>query len=93
MITEEQLAVSLKIADIIGQGKIGVYVKYKPTEEDDAPTYERFIRPPGSRSIVISPESKILLTSEYRHEDKKWDIRLPGGKVCDKIEDYIKTLN
>lgn len=50
-------------------------------------------RPPGIRAIIVNKESKkILLSKEYRYELKKWDYRLPGGKVFDNLEDYKKSL-
>lgn len=50
-------------------------------------------RPPGIRAIIVDKKSKkILLSKEYRYELKKWDFRLPGGKVFDNIEEYKKSL-
>ena len=32
----------------------------------------------------------ILITKEFRHETGNYDLRLPGGKVCDTLEEYNK---
>ena len=47
-------------------------------------------RPPGIRAILVDKKKK---TKEYRYELKKWDYRLPGGKVFDNIEEYKKSLD
>lgn len=55
-------------------------------------TIEFARRSPGTRLIIISPDNKILLTEEYRTDLKDWDIRLPGGKVVDSLEEYDLLL-
>lgn len=55
---------------------------------DKEVVYEKARRAPGTRLIITSPEGKILLIEEYRSEIRDWDIRLPGGKVCDSLEEY-----
>lgn len=59
-----------------------------PTGKEVA--FEYAERPPGSRVIVINSEQHILLTKEWREEHSSWDYRLPGGKVFDTIESYLK---
>lgn len=50
-------------------------------------------RPPGIRALIINKkDKKILLSKEYRFELKKWDYRLPGGKVFDTLDDYKNAL-
>jgi len=50
-------------------------------------------RPPGIRAFILDKKNKkILLSKEYRYELKKWDYRLPGGKVFDNLEEYKKAL-
>ncbi|MDQ6985059.1 MAG: NUDIX domain-containing protein [Candidatus Dojkabacteria bacterium] len=49
-------------------------------------------RAPGVRMIVEKDE-KILLTKEYRNETKSYDYRLAGGKVFDRLEDYLAYVN
>ncbi|MFT4250800.1 MAG: NUDIX hydrolase [Candidatus Woesearchaeota archaeon] len=51
--------------------------------------FERAVRSPGVRAI-IDDNNKILLSKEYREELGKYDYRLPGGKVFDKLEEYLK---
>lgn len=67
------------------RGRIGEVVHI---EQPDGRVFEQFRRPPGTRLIVISPDNKILVSKEYRHETGTVDLRLPGGKVCDSLEDY-----
>jgi len=71
-------------------GRIGEIVN---TEQADGRVFERYRRPPGTRLIIISPENRILVTKEYRHETGGIDLRLPGGKVCDTIESYHELLS
>ena len=51
--------------------------------------FERAVRPPGVRLILKNKENKFLLTKEFRHEQNKYDYRLPGGKVFDELESYL----
>jgi 8-oxo-dGTP pyrophosphatase MutT (NUDIX family) len=71
------------------QGKIGEIVH---TTQKDGRIFERYRRAPGTRLIIISPDNKILVTKEYRHETGSVDLRLPGGKVRDTIEEYHELL-
>lgn len=48
-------------------------------------------RPPGVRALVVKKD-KLLLTREYRYELKRWDYRLPGGKVFDSNDDYCSEM-
>jgi hypothetical protein len=50
-------------------------------------TFEFARRGPGTR-IIFFDGSKILLTREYRYESERFDIRLPGGKIFDTLNDY-----
>lgn len=72
-------------SNIVFSGKIGEVIH---TAQPDGRIFERFCRPPGTRLIIVSPENKILITKEYRQETKNYDLRLPGGKVCDTLEEY-----
>ena len=67
------------------RGKIGEVVH---VEQQDGRVFEQYRRPPGTRLIAISPDNKILVSREYRHETDTVDLRLPGGKVCDSLEEY-----
>ncbi|KXK10428.1 MAG: adenosine nucleotide hydrolase NudE [Microgenomates bacterium OLB23] len=55
-------------------------------------THEKSRRAPGTR-LIITKEEKVLLINEYRSELQDWDIRLPGGKVCDSLEEYHEFLS
>ncbi|MBP6962511.1 NUDIX domain-containing protein [Candidatus Saccharibacteria bacterium] len=56
--------------------------------ETDGRVFERALRAPGSRLIVVK-DNKILLQREKRHElNGETDIRLPGGKVFDTLEEF-----
>jgi 8-oxo-dGTP pyrophosphatase MutT (NUDIX family) len=70
---------------IVFSGKIGEVVHI---EQPDGRVFEQYRRPPGTRLIIVSPEGKILITKEHRHETGNIDLRLPGGKVCDSLEDF-----
>lgn len=71
-------------------GKIGEVVHI---EQNDGRVFEQYRRSPGTRLIIISPEGKILITKEHRHETNSVDLRLPGGKVCDSLDDFNKLRN
>lgn len=76
-------------AKIVFSGKIGEVVH---TTQPDGRVFERYRRPPGTRLVIVSADQKILLTKEYRQETKSVDLRLPGGKVCDSLNDYHALL-
>jgi 8-oxo-dGTP pyrophosphatase MutT (NUDIX family) len=71
-------------------GKIGEVIH---TKQKDGRVFERYRRPPGTRLIIVSPDKKILITKEHRSEAKGIDLRLPGGKVCDSLDDYRALLS
>lgn len=45
-------------------------------------------RAPGVRAIIIRND-EILMIREFRIEHETWDYRLPGGKVYDRLPDYL----
>lgn len=48
-------------------------------------------RTPGVRALILDEKKgMILLNKEKRPEIEDWDYRLPGGKVFDKLDDYLK---
>lgn len=49
-------------------------------------------RAPGVR-MLITRNQQIKLIQEYRIEIKGWDYRLPGGKVFDKLNDYLMYIH
>lgn len=71
------------------RGRIGEIIH---TTQPDGRVFERYRRPPGTRIIIISPDNKILVTKEHRHESAGIDLRLPGGKVRDSVQDYHDLL-
>jgi len=50
--------------------------------------FEKAVRSPGVR-IIAYKDSQVLLTKEFRYELNDWDYRLAGGKVVDKLEEYL----
>lgn len=55
-------------------------------------TFEKAVRSPGSRIIIID-KGMVLLSREKRRElGDKIDYRLPGGKVFDSNEEYAAFL-
>lgn len=68
---------------------IGQIWKVQQLEQSDGQIFERAVRAPGSRIIIVK-DDKILLQREKRHElNGKTDIRLPGGKVFDSLEEFV----
>lgn len=55
-------------------------------------TLELARRAPGVRLIIELSDGNLLLTREHRSELGKYDIRLPGGKVCDSLAAYLQLL-
>jgi len=72
------------------RGRIGEVIHI---EQQDGRVFEQFRRPPGTRLIAISPDNRVLVSREYRHETNTVDLRLPGGKVCDTLEEYDALRN
>ena len=50
--------------------------------------FEKAVRSPGVR-IIAYKDNQVLLTKEFRYELNSWDYRLAGGKVVDKLEEYL----
>lgn len=76
--------------EIAFSGKIGEIVH---AEQPDGRIFELYRRPPGTRLVIISPDKKILMTKERRHETGGIDLRLPGGKVRDTLGEYHELLS
>ncbi|MBI4836048.1 MAG: NUDIX domain-containing protein [Candidatus Abawacabacteria bacterium] len=70
---------------IVFTGTVGEVVHMR---QDNGKVFEQYRRSPGTRLIIVSPEGKVLLTKEKRQETNSIDLRLPGGKVCDTIDQY-----
>ena len=47
---------------------------------------------PGTPLIIEEDADTLVLTKEYRPELNTYDIRLPGGKVCDSLGEYLALL-
>lgn len=70
---------------VVFKGRIGEMVNL---QQSDGRVFELFRRPPGTRLIIVSDDGKVLVTKEHRFETGGYDFRLPGGKVCDGIDEY-----
>ncbi len=93
---EERLIVPNGTHTIQARGKLGAIVSFPVLVANnnnmyEEKTFERFVRPPGTRMIVVQ-KGKILLQKEYRIETGTEDWRLPGGKVFDTFEEYEKYI-
>lgn len=76
---------------VVYEGKILQVVTQDMDIDGKVVTFEWARRSPGTR-IIVCKDSKILLNREYRREQGKWDYRLPGGKVFDKLTEYTAFL-
>ncbi|HRI05524.1 MAG TPA: NUDIX domain-containing protein [Candidatus Dojkabacteria bacterium] len=76
---------------VVYEGKILQVVTQDMDIDGKVVTFEWARRSPGTR-IIVSKGRKILLNREYRREQGKWDYRLPGGKVFDKLIEYTAFL-
>jgi len=75
--------------EIAFEGRIGEIVHAK---QPDGRIFEYYRRPPGVRLVIVTPDNKILVTKEHRRETGGIDLRLPGGKVRDTLEEYHQLL-
>ncbi len=66
-------------------------VTMKKDDQEITRVFEQARRSPGTRLIVVS-DDKVLLTKEFRREVNSYDYRLPGGKVFDTLDEYLKFL-
>lgn len=82
---------------IVAEGRIGAIVQF-PVLVDEGSGYisksfEKFVRPPGTRIIAIK-DNTIFLQQEARLERNNIpDWRLPGGKVVDTFVEYKKFMS
>ena len=76
---------------VVFQGKIFEIIHQPMKLGKKIVQFEIARRSPGLRLLIIN-ENKILLTKEFRYEQKEWDYRLPGGKVFDTLEEYNSVL-
>ncbi|MDB5175929.1 MAG: hydrolase [Candidatus Saccharibacteria bacterium] len=75
--------------DVVFSGKIGEVIH---TTQPDGRVFERYRRPPGVRLVIVTPDKKVIMTRERRQETGGTDLRLPGGKVRDSLEEYHELL-
>ena len=82
---------SMQKGEIIAyQGILGEVVH---TTQPDGRVFERYRRAPGIRLILCTPDGKFIMTRERRQETGSIDLRLPGGKVCDSLDEYHSVLS
>lgn len=74
------------------RGRLHAVVELDMRNNERTVTFERVRRAPGTRLLIVSPQRTLLLTREYRYETGDWDMRLPGGKVFDRLTDYEECL-
>ena len=81
---------------IMLEGKFGAMVSFPMLvdmgEGHVEKSFERFVRPPGTRMIALK-DNKIYLQKEYRSETSKYDWRLPGGKVMDSFAEFKEYID
>jgi ADP-ribose pyrophosphatase len=78
---------------IVASGRIIQLVEQHFEDKGRPVTFEIARRAPGVRLLIpTSDGSSLLLTREYRRELNAYDYRLPGGKVYDKLADYVEAL-
>jgi ADP-ribose pyrophosphatase len=78
--------------EIVFSGQVIEVVHQQMQSGKETRTFEKARRSPGTRLIIIDEEKKqILLTREHRFELNDFDYRLPGGKVCDSLEEFNRV--
>jgi 8-oxo-dGTP pyrophosphatase MutT (NUDIX family) len=71
----------------------GIIWRVQQGVHDSGKVFEKAVRSPGSRLIVIK-DNQVLLSREKRRElDGKIDYRLPGGKVFDTNSEFVSFLD
>jgi 8-oxo-dGTP pyrophosphatase MutT (NUDIX family) len=75
--------------DVVFSGRVGEVLH---TTQPDGRVFERYRRPPGTRLVIVTPDKKIIMTREHRQETGGVDLRLPGGKVRDTLEEFHKLI-
>src|SRR3989338_7374991 len=78
---------------ILYQGKIVEVVELYRRIGTACVTMEIARRAPGVRVIIKTKDGKFILNKEKRHElAGEEDLRLPGGKVFDTLNEYHEFL-
>ena len=75
--------------EVVFSGRLGEVIH---TTQPDGRVFERYRRSPGTRLIIVTPDKKLIMTREHRQETGNIDLRLPGGKVCDSLDEYHAFL-
>ncbi len=75
--------------EVVFSGKIGEVIH---AAQPDGRVFERYRRSPGTRLVIVTSEKKVIMTREHRQETGGIDLRLPGGKVCDTLDEYHDLL-
>jgi 8-oxo-dGTP pyrophosphatase MutT (NUDIX family) len=71
----------------------GTIWRVQQSLHESGKTFEKAVRSPGSRLIIVR-DKHVLLSREKRRElGGKTDYRLPGGKVFDTNEEYVSYLS
>src|SRR3989344_3979829 len=74
---------------IVYQGKIVELIQFPVSSNGKENIFEKARRSPGVRLIIETPDGQFILSREKRHElNLEEDLRLPGGKVFDSLEEY-----
>ena len=66
-------------------GKVGQVFQ----DEKGSENYQDY---PGVSGIIDTGSGLIIQKEKREYLDKKWDYRLPGGKVADTLLEYLKFL-
>lgn len=66
-------------------------VQYDVQIGEKTKTFEYARRSPGVRLLIVK-DSKVYLSKEFRHEMNGYDYRVPGGKVFDSLDEYLRAL-
>ena len=68
----------------------GIYMGWPGSTSGPGRQFECVVRPPGVRLIVTDGNGAVLVTTEFRHDLDRYDLRLPGGKVCDQLDQFAQ---
>jgi ADP-ribose pyrophosphatase len=66
-------------------------VQYDVQIGEKTKTFEYARRSPGVRLLIVK-DDKVYLSKEFRHEMNGYDYRVPGGKVFDSLDEYLRAL-
>ncbi len=76
---------------ILYQGKIIEVVQETKNINGQDVIFEQARRSPGVR-LIIHKGPEYTVTKEFRREHNNWDVRLPGGKVFDSLDEYNEFI-